>query len=97
MCPCGAPGYGPVMQIRRPVAALLTSLALVGTAGALTGCGAESVYFRTGTPADSAKLTTGSQPTSDRQGNLPQLSNRKAGGTDTKGGVGAGGQNSTNG
>ena len=90
------PGYGPVMQIRRPVAALLTSLALLGAAGGLSAC-TSPTSSRTGTPADSAKLTTGSEPTSDRQGNLPTLSNRPAGGTDTKGGVGGGGQNGTNG
>jgi hypothetical protein len=97
MFPRGRPGYGPVMQIRRPVAALFASLALAGVAGGLTGCGADPIYSRTGTPADSARLTTGGDPHSDRQGNVPDLSNRPAGGTDTKGGVGAGGQNSTNG
>ena len=93
---CGRPGYGPVMQIRRPVAALLTSLALVGAAAGLSGC-ASPTASRTGTPADSAKLTTGGDPSGDRQGNLPTLSNRRAGSTGTKGGTGGGGQNGTSG
>lgn len=93
---CGRPGYGPVMQIRRPVAALLISLALVGATGGLSAC-TSPTSSRTGTPADSGKLTTGSDPTGDSQGNLPTLSNRRGSGTDTKGGVGAGGQNGTNG
>jgi hypothetical protein len=96
MVPRVRPGYGPVMQIRRPVVALLTALALVGAAGGLTGCTSPTTS-RTGTPADSAKLTTGADPAGDSQGNLPDASNRKAGTTDTKGGVGGGGQNGTNG
>jgi hypothetical protein len=84
------------MRTRRPVAVFLASLALVGAAG-LTGCGAQSQTFRTGTPADHAQLTTGNDPSSDRQGNLPDASNRQPSSTETKGGVGAGGNQNNNG
>ena len=83
------------MRIRRPVAVFLTSVALVGAAG-LTGCANER-FMRTGTPADQAQLTTGGDPSSDSQGNLPQLSNREAGSSQTRAGVGAGNQNSNSG
>jgi hypothetical protein len=63
------------MHIRRPVAALLTALALLG-GGALTAC-ASPTDSRTGTPADNAKLTTGNDPGSDAQGDLPDNSNRE--------------------
>ena len=62
------------MRIRRPVAAVVTSLALLGV-GSLTGCGA-AVEPVTGTPADHGQLTSGNSPGSDSQGNLPELSNR---------------------
>jgi hypothetical protein len=61
------------MHIRRPVAALLTALALAG-GGTLTGCsnGGDS---NTGTPADQTSKTSTS-PTNDSMGNLPTDSNR---------------------
>ncbi|MGZ4612456.1 MAG: hypothetical protein ACXV1K_04685 [Kineosporiaceae bacterium] len=71
------------MRIRRPVAAVVISLALVGT-GSLAGCGA-AAEPKTGTPADRAQLTTGNDPSSDSQGNLPELSNREPSSTTTKG------------
>ena len=63
------------MHIRRPMLALVVSLTLVG-GGALTGC-ASPTSARTGTPADTAKNTSGGDPTSDSQGNLPNLSNEQ--------------------
>jgi hypothetical protein len=60
------------MHIRRPLAALLTALALLG-GGALTAC-ASPTGATTGTPADHAKLTTGNDPGSDAQGDLPDNS-----------------------
>lgn len=78
------------MRIRRPVAVFLASLALAGAAS-LTGCGAESKSFRTGTPADHAQLTTGNDPSGDSQGNLPNVSNKEPSSTQTKGQVGVGG------
>jgi hypothetical protein len=84
------------MHTRRPVAVFLASLALAGAAS-ISGCGAESLTFRTGTPADHAQLTTGNDPAGDAQGNLPNTSNRQGGSTATKGGVGEGNANSNNG
>ena len=84
------------MQIRRPVAVFVASLALVGTV-TLTGCGSESIFPQTGTPADHAELTTGNDPGGDAQGNLPEVSNREPTSEETKGGVGGGGENGTNG
>jgi len=80
------------MRIRRPVAVFLASLALAGAAS-LTACGAQAQTWRTGTPADHAELTTGNDPGGDRQGNLPNTSNREPTSTETKGEVGAGNQN----
>ena len=63
------------MRIRRPVAALLTALALAG-GGTLTACESPG---RTGTPADNAKNTSGGDPTSVSQGSLPLNSNEQTG------------------
>jgi len=65
------------MHIRRPMVALVVSLTLVG-GGALTACQSPT-SARTGTPADTAKNTSGGDPTSDSQGNLPNLSNEQPG------------------
>jgi hypothetical protein len=75
------------MHIRRPVAALLTALALAG-GGALTGCsGGDST---TGTPADKTAKTSTS-PSQDSMGNLPTDSNRvTSSGADRAGGNGKG-------
>jgi hypothetical protein len=62
------------MQIRRPLAALLTALALA-SGGALTACTAAS-SGTTGTPADTAADTAGGNPGSVSQGNLPDTSDR---------------------
>jgi hypothetical protein len=73
------------MQIRRPLAALLTALALA-SGGALTACESPG---RTGTPADNAKNTSGGNPTSVSQGSLPLNSNKQTGsnsGSDRAGG-----------
>ena len=63
------------MQIRRPLAALLASLALVG-GGALTACSSPT-SGTTGTPADTASNTSGNNPAGDSQGDLPNNSNRE--------------------
>jgi len=75
------------MRIRRPLAALVTALALA-SGGALTACSAPGGSW-TGTPADSAKNTSGGDPTSVSQGSLPLNSNEQAGpsnGSDRAGG-----------
>lgn len=80
------------MRIRRPVAVFVASLALAGAAS-LTGCGAQTQPWRTGSAGDHAQLTTGNNPGGDAQGNLPNASNRQPSSTETKGQVGAGNQN----
>ncbi len=75
-------GYRPCMRIRRPVASVLASLALVAGVGVLTGCGASAQPI-TGTPGDHAQLTTGNSPGSVEQGNLPDLSNRHPSSSDS--------------
>jgi hypothetical protein len=71
------------MQIRRPLAALVTALALVAGGGALTGCVAPS-SGKTGTPADDATTTSPGATTSN---SLPHNSNRE---TTTGGATGGG-------
>ena len=63
------------MEIRRPLAALFTALALVG-GGALTACSSPT-ESTTGTPADKASTTSGNNPAGDSQGDLPDNSNRE--------------------
>jgi len=70
------------MRTRRPLAALLTALALA-SGGALTACESPG---RTGTPADNAKNLSGNDPTSVSQGQLPLNSNKQTG--SGSGGVG---------
>ena len=75
------------MQIRRPLAALLTALALAG-GGALTACSSPT-SATTGTPMDTAKNTSGGNPTGASQGNVPMNSNKQTGsntGSDRAGG-----------
>jgi hypothetical protein len=61
------------MPIRRPLAALITTLTLVG-GGALTACSDPS-DSGTGTPKDTATNTSGNSPSDESQGNLPDNSN----------------------
>jgi hypothetical protein len=78
------------MQIRRPVAALVTALALVGGGASLTGC-ASPTDAKTGTPADNAVNTSGNKPQSVDQGSLPDNSDRETTtGADRAGGNGKG-------
>jgi len=64
------------MQIRRPLAALLTALALAG--GVLTACSSPT-SAKTGTPADTAPGSPGGNPTGASQGNLPLNRNHQTG------------------
>ena len=64
------------MRIRRPIAALLTALALLGGGATVAGC-SDPVNATTGTPKDTSKNTSGSEPTGVSQGQVPDLSNRK--------------------
>jgi hypothetical protein len=67
------------MEIRRPLAALFTALALVG-GGALTACSSPT-EFTTGTPADKASNSSGNNPGGTSQGNLPDNSNQTGSGS----------------
>jgi hypothetical protein len=64
------------MQIRRPIAALFVALALFGGGTAtLSGCGDPAGQDRNdGTTDDDSGNTSGNDPGSDEQGNLPDNS-----------------------
>jgi hypothetical protein len=75
------------MHIRRPLAALLTALALTG-GGVLTAC-TSPTNGNTGTPDNTAVNTNGGNPGGASQGNLPNNSNQQSGtsnGSDRAGG-----------
>ncbi|MCW2683081.1 MAG: uncharacterized protein JWP33_994 [Blastococcus sp.] len=65
------------MHIRRPIAALLTALALVGGGSAtLSACGGDPAGLdRNDGTTDDSSNTGGNDPGSDEQGNLPDNSN----------------------
>ena len=60
------------MQLRRPLAALMTALALFGGGATLTACG-DPTTPNEGT-TDDAENTSGNDPGSEEQGNLPDNS-----------------------
>jgi hypothetical protein len=75
------------MQLRRPIAALFTALALLGGGTAtLSACGGDPAGLdrRDGTPDDDTKFTEGSNPTGESQGNLPDLSDPDQGNTEDR-------------
>ena len=63
------------MQIRRPLTALLTALALFGGGATLTACGDPAGLDRNDGSTDDSENTGGSDPGSEDQGNLPDNSN----------------------
>jgi hypothetical protein len=65
------------MHIRRPIAALLTALALVGGGSAtLSACGGDPAGLdRNDGTSDGSTNTHGNDPSSDEQGNLPDTTN----------------------
>ena len=66
------------MEIRRPIAALLTALALVGGGSAtLSACGSPSGADRNDGTNDKSTNTSGNNPGSNEQGNLPDTSNKQ--------------------
>ena len=77
------------MQIRRPLAGLFVALTLFGGGATLAGCG-DPVNSDTGTPKDTASNTSGSAPSDESQGNLPDNSNREPSASDTGNDVGNG-------
>ena len=71
------------MQLRRPIAALFTALALFGGGVTMTACEAAGQDQNDGTTDDSEN-TGGSEPTGDEQGNLPDNTNEDPDDTDTE-------------
>jgi hypothetical protein len=71
------------MQIRRPIAALFTALALFGGGVTMTACGGAGQGQNDGTTDDSGN-TGGSEPTGEDQGNLPDNTNEDPDNTDTE-------------
>ena len=62
------------MQLRRPIAALFTALALFGGGTTMTACSAAGQDQNDGTTDDSEN-TSGNDPSDESQGNLPDNSN----------------------
>ena len=71
------------MQLRRPIAALFTALALFGGGVTMTACEAAGQDQNDGTTDDSGN-TGGSEPSEDDQGNLPDNTNEDPDDTDTE-------------
>ena len=64
------------MQIRRPIAALMTALALFGGGATMTACQAAGDGQSDGT-TDSGNPDSGDDPGSEDQGELPDNSNQE--------------------
>ncbi len=71
------------MQLRRPIAALFTALALFGGGATMTGCEAAGQDQNDGTTDDSEN-TGGAEPSEDEQGNLPDNTNEDPDDTDSE-------------
>jgi hypothetical protein len=67
------------MELRRPIAALLTALALVGGGATLTACGDPAGLDRNDGTTDDSENTSGNDPSEDSQDNLPDNSNEDQG------------------
>ena len=67
------------MQIRRPLAAVLTALALFGGGASLTACGDPAGLDRNDGTSDDSENTGGSDPGSEEEGNVPDNSNQEPG------------------
>ena len=63
------------MQLRRPIAALMTALALVGGGATLTACGDPAGLERNDGTTDDSENTSGDDPSEESQDNLPDNSN----------------------
>jgi hypothetical protein len=72
------------MQLRRPIAALVTALALFGGGTAtLSGCGGDPAGLdRSDGTTDDSENTSGNDPSDDEQDNLPDNSNPEPGSED---------------
>jgi hypothetical protein len=71
------------MELRRPIAALFTALALFGGGATMTGCEAAGQDQNDGTTDDSEN-TGGAEPSEDEQGNLPDNTNEDPDDTDSE-------------
>ena len=69
------------MEIRRPLAALMTALALVGGGSTLAACGDPAGTDRNDGTSDDSSNTSGNDPSDESQGNLPDTSDQ--GGNDS--------------
>jgi hypothetical protein len=69
------------MYIRRPIAALVTALALFGgSAATLSGCGGDPAGLdRNDGTTDDTENTSGNNPSGESQDNLPDNSNPEPG------------------
>jgi hypothetical protein len=68
------------MELRRPLAALMTALALVGGGASLTACGGDPAGLdRNDGTTDDSENTSGEDPSEDSQDNLPDNSNPDGG------------------
>jgi hypothetical protein len=73
------------MQLRRPIAALVTALALFsGGTATLTACGDPAGRDRNDGTTDDSGNTGGSEPSGDEQGNLPDNTNEDPDNTDSE-------------
>ena len=72
------------MQLRRPIAALFTALALFGGGVTMTACEAAGQDQNDGTTDNDSENTGGSEPSEDEQGNLPDNTNADPDDDDTE-------------
>lgn len=63
------------MQLRRPLAALFTALALFGGTATMTACGDPAGTDRSDGTTDDSENTSGNDPSDEEQGELPDNSN----------------------
>jgi hypothetical protein len=73
------------MQLRRPIAALLTALALFGGGTAtMTACGDPAGTDRNDGTTDDTENTSGNDPSDEEQGELPDNSDPDSGNEEDK-------------
>jgi hypothetical protein len=63
------------MELRRPIAVLMTAVALFAGGGTLTACGDPAGLDRNDGTTDDSENTSGDDPSTDEQDNLPDNSN----------------------
>ncbi len=70
------------MELRRPIAALLTALALFGGGATMTACGAAGQGQNDGTTDEDSENRSGNDPGGASQDNVPDNSDRDTGNPD---------------